>query len=40
MNRVFLFMGSIFGGLGALFMVLGIDVYKRQGENRVKEEKR
>lgn len=32
MNRVFLFMGSIFGGLGALFMVLGIWLFIATGE--------
>lgn len=32
MNRVFLFMGSIFGGLGALFMVLGIFLAIATGE--------
>lgn len=32
MNRVFLFMGSIFTGLGALFLVLGIWLFIATGE--------
>lgn len=32
MNRVFLFMGSIFAGLGALFLVLGIWLFIATGE--------